>query len=1102
MIGVNLDTPILVLPKKLFGGVDRGACGEDPGKPGDRCAERGCKWHTYDWRAKPGSSSNTHRIRPAATLALRDALTRTFRTDAMLVGYAVYTADGALVTNAPRVNKGGLAWMEREGYRLKFNCLFADIDNPPLPGQKAHGPWTPDLRARQRELWETVPALQTAGCYFGGGGWRAVQPLTEPAPIELAEGYLLDWQDELRAAGVDVDVRCKDWTRLYRAPYALRDGTIYCLEPPQLDRMVPVTRPAPTRRTTTPRARAGSPRPTFTMPEGFAEAPPSDWPSARVARVATAVRQVATNWHDLFLALAGALLDRGVAPRDVPALCGAVSIATGADDRTGDRVDSARSTVACAAGGAPYTGDAALRSRWPEVAAALDQAAGSVATARLRRAHAAPTLPVVDLDAARTEIATQFDLLTGDTALPPTMIKAPPGTGKTRGGVGCAQKLKAITSKQDVADGNRWAWSVPDHELGTEVVATARDLGVPVARILSPLAHRTNGAPTCIHHEAATPLVAGGQSVEREFCEGRGKQPCERAATCPARDGYEGDRHANLVVGPHALIGALDAYAGTNGLLVIDEPGEVVRNDVVTLDNLDTALRYLDAFVDVYQGAIGPALAALRAWVATDAPADETVLLEDAIRRSAQGLPVEALASAVDPETAPENLGDAVLDAAKKAIAEDARSKAPPIRWSQMAVARRSPGRAAELGAASRVLDLLWRCLHAPKSARPILRVEGQGEDRRAVLTRLDEAFVHANLRQGPVVTLDANADLRAPAVAKVLGFEPTLVSLRVKDRAPVSRTVIACATATQRAWLPGGVPDWHGGILGAVRTMVAWANEDRTTRSLAVFTWAAIEAALAHAWEPTAEEPLAFWKGRGLPRRSLDHAREILAPILRGFRGALRTGHYFDLRGKNTFADCDACFTLGDPRPNLGAARDTCGFLGLLDEGYLDARAAAELEQAHGRLRTIQRTSPARMGHYGSVLPGGWAGASVEFREAVGGRPRVVAAMAADEFIAARLQLGMGVREFARALGRSPSSVVRWEKGEGDGGGIPEKIAAAVRALVLSVPETPIYLSSKTGVSGTASVNRPTTGPLEGVSGTPRLEGVSGTPLTKARPR
>ncbi|WP_437498241.1 hypothetical protein [Sorangium sp. So ce1099] len=62
--------------------------------------------------------------------------------------------------------------------------------------------------------------------------------------------------------------------------------------------------------------------------------------------------------------------------------------------------------------------------------------------------------------------------------------------------------------------------------------------------------------------------------------------------------------------------------------------------------------------------------------------------------------------------------------------------------------------------------------------------------------------------------------------------------------------------------------------------------------------------------------------------------------------------------------------------------------YIGLPDwERRYEALCAAELEQAHGRLRTVHRTRPARMLHVGNVVPGGWRDAEV--REPVGGRPK-----------------------------------------------------------------------------------------------------------------
>lgn len=88
-------------------------------------------------------------------------------------------------------------------------------------------------------------------------------------------------------------------------------------------------------------------------------------------RIAHAVRQVKTEWHSLFLAIAGALLTRGAEPEALPLLCRAISTMTGADDRTDDREAIGRSTAEHSAMGLPVMGLPALQRRWPVVAAAF-----------------------------------------------------------------------------------------------------------------------------------------------------------------------------------------------------------------------------------------------------------------------------------------------------------------------------------------------------------------------------------------------------------------------------------------------------------------------------------------------------------------------------------------------------------------------------------------------------------------------------------------------------------------------------------------------------------------------------------------------------------
>lgn len=987
-------------------------------QPTSYCVEAKCQGpHTADWRAKPGSPENFHRVTAThRVLPIEEALAASYRPhDAMGVSYLVRGPDGAWLDAFPRLTKSGLAWFESQGYKVFLGTCWADVDNSP------HGPWTPDAWIDFEDRWQNAPSLRTAIVYPGRGGYRVVQPWSEPVPIERADGTILAWLHQLELDGIRPDNACKDWTRHFRLPGAWSLGRRYATGDVRFERMKAIPPPAPrSTRTRTLRRPSSTPRAVgaTSMPV-FAETLPEFWTPARITPIARALGRETGAWHELFLALAGALHARGVAPAELPAVCLALSRATGTDTRESDRVLAAQTTAVRIVGGEGVAGYTALRERWPGVADALDVATSSGVELRVLRQLGAATPAAATLDDARALLAKEFEAPFGV-----NVVAAPPGTGKTHAGVARAMRLPVFAERAPT--GARMGWSVPDHRLGAEVFAA----GDPArtARIFSPLAHRTDDKPTCIYHDQARPLVNGGQSLEWEFCQGRGKSACERAETCEARSGWEGPRNANLVVGPHALLGALSDLAGVAGTLVIDEPGEVVLTEILTLDAIETAARYIDAFVPRYRAAIEPALTALERWVRELAPAEEATPITRAI-----------LAAAETPDT--------VLDDARGAILPEARSKAPPILWTQMAIARKSPGRSSELGAASRVLDLLWRSLMA--EVEPIVRVD---DERRAQVAFIDATYVKALKRTGPVIVADANAPLRVPAIERVLGFTPRVVSVHVVDRAAVARTVIATGSATRANWFPRGVPDWESGLLGAVRAAMCWASEV-SCDSVAVFTWATLETAIVHTLDPEADGPVSQWLKQGLPRTSLEVAREALAPVLCGLPFRVFTGHYWNVRGSNAYADCDASITLGDPRPNLGAERDACDLLGLDPTARLDARAAAELEQAHGRLRTITRGKAARMLHVGAVLPA-WAGLDVDVRQLPTGRPRSVAAMSSDELREIRRYSGLSQADMARALRCTPSAFKHYEAGRAP---ISSDMATAARLFVPVGSKTPI---------------------------------------------
>src|SRR5690606_14901178 len=100
--------------------------------------------------------------------------------------------------------------------------------------------------------------------------------------------------------------------------------------------------------------------------------------------------------------------------------------------------------------------------------------------------------------------------------------------------------------------------------------------------------------------------------------------------------------------------------------------------------------------------------------------------------------------------------------------------------------------------------------------------------------------------------------------------------------------------------------------------------------------------------------------------------------------------------------------------------------------EQWAEAHCRAELEQAHGRLRTIHRQSPGRALHIGMVLPGGpkWGARQVEVRSNQGGRPTQSAPNAHAELRAIAAELG-GVRATAHYLDCAPSQVRQWLNGD-----------------------------------------------------------------------
>lgn len=1026
-----LDTLVYLSPRNEISGVHA------PGVITSKCKREKCVGpHTSDWRAEPGSLLNHHKILPQLTrTTLNQALYTFHPTEVHIAAYAVLDRDGVPLERQPRVCKDAIPWLRSQGFEIVLTAYQGDWDTP------GHVPWTPELLEQFHSLWSFGNGpLATCGVYLSPKGARLIQPLTRWVPIEEGEGGLRVWLAQLADAGVDRSIlQVKDWTRLMRAPHhrkltgaVVRSAFIDFKDCEAIDPIA--APPAPARPLRAKAPRSVSPT-TPTKPTAALDAAHLE----RLAlRVGTAIREtVFSDWRRCYMALAGALCTQGIALADIPNVITRVySIADSGGDKSIDRENIALSTVSRFQSGLEVTGFGVLSAEFPAVAEALELSAPSPAEQRVLAQLATPAPPIVSIDEAVSRIQNTIARARGLVG-----IVAPPGTGKTYAVTQHALTLPPIGER--AAPGARIAVSAPTHKLAKQTASKIKRS----LHLFSPPSHtNTEGQPTCIYAEAARSLAAGGQSVAREFCKGRKKNPCERSGSCDAEPGWEGDENANLVTGVHGLTNSLLAYAGISGTLVVDEPGEPLLTEAISLDDLNTAARFLDVFEERYVAAVRPALLAITAWIAEigDATSEGLTPLPAAIAAGAANVDDEALANAgIDPLAPPDDLGNAIIQSLLTAIDEDSTSKAPPIRWTELVRARVNPARAAELSRASRVLNLLRLGLES----NPVfaVRIDERGDERCALLTGPNRDLLAALQHTGAVVLLDANLKLHLPAIEKLIGSVPPVVELNVRDGAPITRTILVNARATRTRWMPRGVPDWEA-IVPSLRAALLWLGEDSSTQRVAILCPKELATALSFTRSPESKETKLLIEQSRVSKRVLTTAAQFLGPILAMWHGEMMFGHYGGLEGLDHLSGCDATITLGDPRPNLGQEIDKALYLGLDVEGRLDALAAAELQQAHGRLRTIHRRTPGRQLHVGAVVPSGWQGLPVDVRRLPAGRPKALdASMSGEQLKQIREAMGESARSFAKALGVSSSTITRYESGER---AVPAAVVHAVLAL------------------------------------------------------
>lgn len=1003
------------------------------------------------------------------------ALTSEFPSEAHM---SLYVCDGR--EHQPRINKAGLPHVPCE---VHLSVMVADIDLPDL--KQAGQRWSKALVDDVLQRFRSVPALQTAGVHSTLHGVHVVQPLAKPVAPNDFELRLQTFQDAVRHMGLGVDEAVKDWTRLIRLPRVRRkvqDGYLD-VRPvfAEYEQMVPIDPPEPkVLVAVTPTPRSAS-RPSKVTPRSTPElrseatlaVPPSSVPPEwrwRVRRLAQGALAERENWHEMFLALAGALLQHRVAPELVPTICRAVSETTGNDTKTEDRVRSATSTALRWQHKLPIAAFRALATRWPHMAEAVRDAMLQGPPRPKTDRQPAADAPIPTDDDARADgsgsIAKHMadatpkkpetlELAIATTGSKARLLGAECGLGKSYALLDVAkarasrkhrERSDAAVHDTEVNDlrlqdsepypgiGHKTAIAANTHRLALQMFVSLTKAGVRAKRLYGPLSVLgPDGKPVCHYHKYGLPLVEGGQSLRHEFCEGRGQHPCPHADTCEIKNGWEGEEKADVAVGTYGKLGALNTFAGKTGLLACDEPPDGLEHAAFDLGQIERWCaggrpEIGQHFDRTYVTLMRPALIAFIGW-AWDAPVTEsTYELAETIDMGHAAPPQRILDAAH--EAAPDALTP--VEYVKATVPSEGEPEPPPILGYKAYACRSNQSLAKRIGAMSAFLRVFQRGTGFDTRTRVRIK-EQEGGARTVHFTYPNVQLEVALKRQGPVVLMDANMELKRDIYAKTAGYEPEYFAYGAKDKSPVERTLLHCKTATRSYWLPQGRIRLSDTLPSALRWVVEWANQGEQDGPLALITMLPIKLAIAAAMEGSdGDAARQAWLDRGRKEEALDTAVEAFKPIVKACKREVLLGHYGAMRGLNHMVHAECLATLGDPRPNLDQVRYDVDFLNLPTHHTLRLTelTQAELEQAHGRLRTVHRDRPGRALHVGSVRPSG-TGWSEGVRIVSFAESRYAHRTSSSTDLKGLLELPGGATHVAKQMGVSRAALYRYVHGD-----------------------------------------------------------------------
>ena len=691
------------------------------------------------------------------------------------------------------------------------------------------------------------------------------------------------------------------------------------------------------------------------------------------ARLADAVAPyVSGSRHDIALVLSAALMRRGVRPEHAPQVI-AHALRPHSSDvaaRVRDAEDTARKFIERRR----INSDLSV---WPGIDLEVRRIFGEL-----------PEVPTGD----RAQTLEETTRRMAETMRHPgdgvSIIRAQCGLGKTT-----TWRQVAVERASSEEKGNKSAISVPEHKIAIEQLDELRAAGHRALRIFSPLAmRREDGTPECKYHRVGNALAAGGISVSVALCRG-----CDYRE-CRAVGGQDGDDGARIMIGVHEQIGQLSSFVGSRGLLAIDEPPPLHNTICLSLDDLKRAMTELRGgwFAKSYTRAMLPIVDGVIRW----------------------------MEAGVDEQAGPITRGLVDVDPGLENDAYDETGEVSAVGWAENAMGER-PGTGVPIAEGMRMrLRLDYRSAEAVGNAANVLRllrravmdeddvaasVEERVGARILVLQALEAPMHNALRRGGPTLVMAADAEVVKPLIERAVGYAPPVHTF-VVDEPLVERTLWLVPRATRTGWL--NIEVHVPAIVMALEAAVEWYLEAPTDRPLAIVTYQKVEEAILGG------------------KNAHEELRDRLQPVLARLPQPPLTKHFGALRGVNEWKELDSLVTLGDPYPNVDTLRRQMEWIQtgtssvVTPENWAQMHAAAELEQAHGRLRTVHRTRPARQLHVGLVTPAGWSDYHV--RDGPPGRPRAPPESSEESFAALVAKVG-GTYAAAKRLGHAPRTLQRW---------------------------------------------------------------------------